>query len=236
MNESTKAIIKGGLRSIAASFPVAGSLGQAWSEYESHQRDQRTEEFFQNLKTQISGLEDKLKLVVEHIKTSGELPALLERTIEKVQREPSQSKRRLFAVALSMSLASGSAQTFDSKLSVIETLDGLTEFDLNTLKSLSSGRRMRVNELVPRSPFYLDEEGLGERISPLVVSLSKLESRGLIGETVPVNLAFDHPGEASHWANRWRRKTYEILPFGKKVLESIQELVLPAQTDANSKG
>ena len=101
MTESTKAIIKGGIRSIAASIPVAENLAQAWSEYESYQRDQRNDEFFQNLKTQLVRLEDKLKLVEHHLKTSGEFPALVERTIEKVQREPSKSKRQLFAIGYS---------------------------------------------------------------------------------------------------------------------------------------
>ena len=227
MNELTKTIVKGGLRSIAASFPFAGSLAQAWSEWESIIRDQRIEEFFSNVNSQLASLHEKLK----PIEASSEFPALIERIVEKIQREPSASKRRLFAIVFLRSLLKGSGQHFDEKLSVIEVLDSLTESDLKILGAFSLGRRTQVDEIVPTSSFSRDEEGLGQAISPLVVSLSKLESRGLIGETVTLNRAFDYPDEASHWANRWRRKTYEILPFGKTVLESLLEPTTLAKPD-----
>ena len=234
MNETTKAIVKGGLRSIAASFPFAGSLAQAWNEHESFIRDKRTEEFFNDLKIRFSSLEDKLKSVENYLQTSGEFPALIERTIEKVQREASAAKRQMFAIALLRTLSKGTAQSFDEKVNIIEILDSLTESDLKTLKVFSNGQRTRVNELVSGSAFYRNEEALGQDASPLIVSLSKLESRGLIGETVPLNLAFDYPGDATHWVNRLRRRTYEILPFGKILLESIQELNPPPQSNKTS--
>jgi len=227
MKESTKALINGGLRSIAASFPVFENIAQAWSEYESYQRDQRVEEFFHNMKEQLACVEEKLETAQSHHGDTCTLSALVERTIEKIQKEPSLSKRRIFAIALLRGLTSENCQSFDDKLTVIETLDDVTESDLKNLALFSDGRRIQVDELVPSSQVYRDEASLGETISTLVVSLCKLESRGLIGETTPINRAFNYPGDANHWANRWRRKTFEILPFGSALLESIRKLDHP---------
>jgi len=44
------ALVKGWIRSIAASFPVLASLGQAWSEYETHRTTRRFQELFDNMR------------------------------------------------------------------------------------------------------------------------------------------------------------------------------------------
>ena len=44
INKSIEATIKSGLRSVAASFPAAASIAQAWNEYENHIQFKRIEE------------------------------------------------------------------------------------------------------------------------------------------------------------------------------------------------
>lgn len=223
MDDRTRAIVKASIRSLAAAAPVAAQLAQVWNEYDSYVQSKRIEEFFRVFQRAVQSLQERLNLVECHLTKVNDFAELLERSIEKIQREPSETKRRLFAWALANGLAAASSQTFDIKASVIETLDTLIESDLDKLRAFSSGRRMQVDQLLSDSQFYRDEEALGEAGWPLIVSLSKLESRGLIGETVPVNRGFNYPGEATHWINRWRRKTFELTPFGKVLLESISE-------------
>ena len=74
-------MIKAGLRSIAASFPGAASLAQAWNEYESRIQLVRIEDLFCSLREYIGNIEDRIKGVEEYILRSGEVPPLIERTI-----------------------------------------------------------------------------------------------------------------------------------------------------------
>ena len=62
-----------------------------------------------------------------------------------------------------------------------------------------------------------------ENTSRLIVSLSKLEARGIIGETSDKSGVFAHWGDADHWVNRWRKKVFQLLPFGAKFINSLRE-------------
>lgn len=64
-------LIKSGLRSIAASIPVAASISQAWNEYESHLQSKRIEQFFQLLQPEIVRVKERIKLVEDHVRQSG---------------------------------------------------------------------------------------------------------------------------------------------------------------------
>jgi hypothetical protein len=47
--ETVGKIVKGGLRSVAASFPGFASIAQAWNEAETEWRNQRVDRFFRQL-------------------------------------------------------------------------------------------------------------------------------------------------------------------------------------------
>jgi hypothetical protein len=61
----------------------------------------------------------------------------------------------------------------------------------------------------------------GESSWLLNATISKLESRGLLSQTSSANIVFGWEGDADHWVNRWRRKTFEITPFGKTFVELV---------------
>jgi len=53
------------------------------------------------------------------------------------------------------------------------------------------------------------------KLSTLITSLTKLESRGLIGESDnPGTESYAGFGTPDHWTNRWQDKHYEIMPNG----------------------
>jgi hypothetical protein len=221
---TTSALIKGGLRSIAASVPIVASFGQAWSEYESQTKSLRVDEFFRTFRELVARMQAELTEVKHHIETSGEFPALLEKTVEHVQRELSARKRRLYAQALLNNVVAGPARPYEEKLNIIDALDALTERDLQLLHNFASGADIQINDFVFSTQFFRDERDWEAQLGPVVASLSKLVARGLVSETAPANRAFDYSGSADHWINRWRRKTFVLIPFGKIVLESLKEM------------
>ena len=50
-------IVSGGLKSIAASFPVFSSIATAWDEVENRLYKNRIEEFFDKLNSRVKSLE-----------------------------------------------------------------------------------------------------------------------------------------------------------------------------------
>ncbi len=81
------AIVKGGIRSIVASIPVAASLGQAWNEYETHRTSSRIQELFENLKARLETLSSEVSDIGAALSQCLDSPELLEITTAKVRRE-----------------------------------------------------------------------------------------------------------------------------------------------------
>src|SRR5438045_5270410 len=113
---TTSALIKGGLRSVANSFPVFGSLAQAWNEYESHVKNKRLDELIENLHALVACLQ--VDLTEFDQRTKDEFPTLMLKTVEKVQREASENKRRTLARALLSNIAAGSQRSYEDKINV----------------------------------------------------------------------------------------------------------------------
>jgi hypothetical protein len=220
-SEKTLTIIKGSLRSLAASVPFAGSLAQAWSEYDGYLKDARTEAFFSELQITIAAFADRIQKVETHIRESGEFPTLLERTVECVQREPSAEKRKLFAIALLHCIADGSKLDTAEKLDVLETLDRLSLQDIRILRQVAGERRVQISELCSGAIGDWAEKMIEPQIGLFAVVFGKLESRGLVGESVPKNIDLVSMIHEDHWTNRWRRRTFELLPYGKRFLEHV---------------
>ncbi len=209
-----KSLIKMGLRSIAASFPVASSIAQAWSEYESKTQSQRIEEFFNNFRSEIEAISDRIEAVKGYIIDSGEIPSLIERSIDKIKREASDSKRARFAHLLANNIAAAEELNCDDKISFIEALDTLTEQDILVLSIFKPDQRIRVDEILESG--ILNRYAGAERMGRLVSSITKLESRGLIGETISDKDVDSYAmlGDPSSFENRWKIKYFELSPYG----------------------
>ena len=213
--------IKVGLRSISASVPVAASLAQAWNEYETHLQSKRIDTFFEDFRNELNNLSEKLESSKNYIIESGEIPSFIERTIYKIRRENSDDKRKRFARLLSNIVTDQENASYDDKLTFIETLDTLTDQDILILSLFVPGQSILVNKLERNS--LLKSIPHNDRMGIIVLSLSKLESRGIIGETDrhgnTASLALW--GDEKSWENRWRKKFMEILPHGVLFVKSL---------------
>ncbi len=217
--EDIESLIKSGIRSIAAFAPPTACISQAWNEYESKKQSQRIEELFDLLKTEIKRVEERIQSVQDHIIKSGEIPTIIENTVDKIRREASKEKRGRYARLVANLIASGSNLLYDEKLSYIETLDFLTDQDLHILAHFAPDQHILVDHFI-KNRILKDttQEGIGR----LVSSLAKLESRGLIGETSPVEGAsLAYFGDDNSWDNRWRKKHFELLPQGRKFCQMV---------------
>lgn len=222
-NKGIEGVIKAGLRSIAASFPVAASLAQAWNEYENRIQFARIEDFFDSFRQHIGSMEDRIKEVEDYILRSGEVPPLIERTIQRVKSEQSDKKRKSYVRLLSEAIAVGNGLSYEHKYAFIDIMDTLTEQDLNVLFRFRGGKTIRGTDLIDD----VNSHSSDKHASSIIMSLSKLESRGLIAETD----SQDYVGETSiggwgtegHWLNRWRSKYLVLLPYGESFLNMTME-------------
>ncbi len=136
-------LINSGVRSIAASIPVAASLGQAWNEHETYRMGERIQELFENVKSEMKDINQRLDIHEDLIaECRDQFPSLLEMTIDKVRREFSEEKRRLYAHLLARLVLDGNARTYDEKTTLIESLDALTELDLQVLRVFQDNPQM----------------------------------------------------------------------------------------------
>lgn len=215
------ALIEGGLRSLAASIPGAASLGQAWSEYENHKQSERIEKFFRALTDALKRLESRIRAAEEHIVKSGELPDLMQRAVSSSQRANDDRKIKVLADALASSLAAGAKVKYEDKLNILDTLDSLTYEDIQVLSYFSQGRILQVDQIF-RNP-ELRGSTPDDKLGLLVHSLSKLDSRGIVGETTPETFrVVGGVGNPGSWFNRWRERYYVLLPFGKLLVDALQ--------------
>lgn len=94
-------MVKAGLRSVAASFPGFASVAQAWNEAETAWRNERIDRFFAHLAQDMLRIKERIIEIQRRLTLRADLPALLERTVEKVRREASGKKtirtKRFFA-------------------------------------------------------------------------------------------------------------------------------------------
>lgn len=205
------------LRTAGASNPITGVLAQGWSEFSAARFEARVHAWIKGAEQEMSRLGVRLDAVTD---AQAEL---MERIVEKVHRQSTPTKvlaySRLFA--RSVETARTDAQ---AAIDAIEALDSLTIQDLDVLRQLKSKRPIRVEDLVrtyDNDP-HVDRE---RKLGSIVQSLSKLESRGLVGETTSEEGTgvMSYWGAADHWANRWKAKYFEVLPFGRRFLELVEE-------------
>jgi hypothetical protein len=220
--ERLQQLVAAGIRSIAASLPVAASFAQAWNEYRGVQFEARVRGWFEHLAAELSELGCQVHSL------PADAPVILERTIEKVARETFQGKLRSYARFYARYLAEPTPPPIDLCIDIIESLDALTEQDLLALSMFRRAGPIRVEDVLTalrRNMGGGDDAVLGI----LVPSLCKLESRGLIGKTTAQGGTgvFAYAGPPDLWQNRWRREYYELLPFGQKFIAFVAQAASP---------
>jgi len=216
-NTKTKEIICSTARSIGASFPLAASIVHAWSEQESKKRWDNCQEFFEEIFSEMAELKEEFKKI--HDSNPDETQHLLSLTLEKVMREHREEKRKKFAEFFVKTTCRGEKITFDEKRFFLEILDELNEFDLSLLILIKNNGKLKLGNLRFQQVLTKREEEL----SRYIVSISKLQSKGLIGETsfsgvIDYNVSGGNPND---WQNRCLKPWFEVLPMGKKFLESL---------------
>lgn len=215
-NFDVKAVTKTGLRiGLPAAVPVLGPLMALWNEHESEELSRRVERFWQAFIYEAQFNDTRFQKIEKNLQNAQEMIAILQRAEHHAEFDPSETKQQAYAVAAANAIAAGSDVPRDTKLSIIDTLNELTETDLKVLQHFTGPRPQKVGEL----PGAANSNELGT----LVVSLSKLESRGLIGQTESrraINMD-SWAGDVKRWDNQWRARYYELLPFGKQFVEML---------------
>lgn len=214
-------IVSGGLRSIAASFPGFATIGQAWSEYENYQTGRRIAGLMANLKTRVEELSTALANFEERcLLVREEFPSLLEIAIEKVRREFSEEKRRLYANVLANVSFEQYQEPYEDKVSVLHSLDALTPHDIAALALFRRRDEAAAKDLDWPS-LNLRGADDNQKLAELASMLAKLESRGLI-VTVRLHTGVTYvTGELEPAIARLRETVYRILPMGKRVLSAL---------------
>ena len=215
-------IIKGGLRSLAASFPGFASFGQAWSEYENYKTGERVAELMEGLRTKFESLKDKVENIEQICQEiCEEFPSLLEIAIDKVRKEFSQDKRRIYADVLANLLLRQHDMPYDNKVAVFHSLDVLTSKDLEVLK-LFRGREESAAKNLDWQSISLQGQDDNHKLAELMSMLAKLESRGLIITTrIHSGVVYVADGLDQSIA-RLSETKYRILPLGQLILLALE--------------
>ncbi|MCD4831410.1 MAG: hypothetical protein K8R02_06330 [Anaerohalosphaeraceae bacterium] len=214
-------IVSGGLRSIAASFPGFASLGQVWNEYENHQTGQRIEELMENLKIKLAGLNARINNVEEICQqVREEFPSLLEITIDKVRKEFSREKRKIYADMLANLLCQQYQEPYDNKIAVLHSVDALNPEDLEVLKLFRPRGESAAKNLNWQNLNLPGDNN--KKLAELMSMLAKLESRGLIITIGIYNGVVHVPNGLDKSIARLSERQYRILPLGQKILLTLE--------------
>lgn len=212
-------LIATGIRSIGASFPVAGSITNAWNEFESKKTNERVSELFTALAESIKQNEQKFEELKDEISKNQYVPQFFELITRNVIIEASEFKRKAYASLLTYSILERSTTDLE-KLSLIQSIDSLNEIDLKVLSWFQNSSPVKVESQVHR----MIGRNIDEKFSNLICVLSKLESRGLISESSSEESMSVESwvGDRNSWRNKWRLKYYIILPIGLKLFNATK--------------
>lgn len=219
--KALSAIVSGGLRSIAASFPGFASLGQAWSECVNYRTGLRITELIENLKIRLEKLTTRINNFEEICQqVREEFPSLLEVAIEKVRKEFSQEKREIYADVLSNLLFQQYQETYEDKIAVLHSIDALNPKDLEVLKLFRRKEESIVKDLNWQSLNLQGDDN--QKLAELIGMLAKLESRGLIVRTRIHGGVVYLPAGLNQSIARLSEAQYRILPLGQKLLSTLE--------------
>ena len=219
--DDQREIVGAAVRTILAAVPGCSWIAQAWSEYESYKQKQRIELFFRNLAQAMQRAERQIRQHEEYSRQSGEFPLLLEKTLDFVSREPSETRTNQHATLLANCLAAGPDLPPREKIDYILLLEFLTEDDLSLLGVFYPDKNIRVEKL-HESIRTFGGKPTKHNLATVIFSLSKLESRGLVSQTED-NIGHQAwAGPIDNWYNRWLFKHYTILSHGKMLVDLLR--------------
>jgi hypothetical protein len=217
------------VRTLAQINPVSACLATAWNEYETKKANERLDYLFKVLNNEIKIQDGRYIELQDRISNGKYTAQYIESVARSIVHEASEIKQELYGRILSNCLIESNISD-EEKLNAISTLDSLFEIDIEMLKRFGFGKSIRVEDLVPAS-------GNSSELGKVIAVLSKLESRGLIGESdsgdgSPINMWV---GNENHWTNRWNNKYFSILPFGKTFLGLLSSHASPSEHISDDK-
>ena len=227
--EQTKTIIAASLRTLAQLVPIAGgAAAQAWSEFDSIQRNARIEEFFAQVNARLRALESNSATIKDRIERMTDFPRLLEDTVDAVRRESDDRKRLVYPTFFINLMLQSPTLPPDERSFLLETLNTLTEHDLGILRQFQQGGWNRGDILtntsqgdwVPvgvQNPLNDKYEKL---LAPVMISTAKLEARGII-LPVPNRHEFTFAGTGDEWYDIYRQRTWKLMPVGRDLLGTL---------------
>jgi hypothetical protein len=201
-------------------------LVQAWSEHTNRLFQRRVEEFFTEVKVRLESVEALQIADFKRLLSVEAQAALLEETIAAASREPSAEKRETFANFYVAAISGRLGNHPDPVRSLLQTLEALTLSDVNYLKIFGRHGTASGDTLSGTArPMFLgapvrSEKEWEELLAPIQLSVTKLETRGLIFSAARKS-AFMHEGDGSAWFNRFREKAWRISQPGRQLLSAI---------------
>lgn len=215
------ALVKGGIRSIAASIPGLASLGQSWTEYETHRTTRRIQELLDNLRAELEKLQGTVTAHTDALDRHEDFPELLEIAIEKVRREFDEGKRSQYARVLARFLVDGNERSHDEKVAVLESMDLLSETDLRVFSLFQGRETAEIADLRWRELGLPGD--LNDQLWEMSCSLARLESRGLILKVSTHIGGVYVQAPLNSEATRWEKTKYRLLPLGKSLIALLFE-------------
>ena len=227
--EQTKTIIAASLRTLAQLVPIAGgAAAQAWSEFDSIQRNARIEEFFAQVNARLRALESNSATIKDRIERMPDFPRLLEDTVDAVRRESDDRKRLVYPTFFINLILQSPTLPPDERSFLLETLNTLTEHDLGILRQFQQGGWNRGDILTNTSQGDWAPVGVQnplndkyeKLLAPVMISTAKLEARGII-LPVPNRHEFTFAGTGDEWYDIYRQRTWKLMPVGRDLLGTL---------------
>ena len=203
------------LKIMGSTTPLTAPFVQLWNDIEM----QRLRDFVSQLSEDFQKQKSILKQNSADIeKLKEEYKALFEKSLRQVVKEPDEHKRHIYPKLLVNMLATGNDLSYSSKVDTIDFLNILTHNDLKVLSLFKKQHNLQGKAIFATlaNGKYTDEQQ-----SEWIVSLRKLEARGLISDSTNLTKTEEFTGDKDDWRNQWKNKSLEILPFGKQLLRLI---------------
>jgi hypothetical protein len=207
------------LQILGADVPGLKHWVAVWDKHDALELRRRVERFWQAFVIEAHHSDARFGHLARDVTSLQEQLDILARTVSNVRSEFSENKQALYArVAVNALLLVDGRITHDERLSAIDALDRLTDTDMQVLHRFKEGKTFQIRHLLASASKEEDE------LSRLIVSIRKLEARGLINRTSGKDAIKSSAvmGSEDHWANQWKYSYYELLPFGSKVIRLIE--------------
>jgi len=200
------------IRAIFASFPVASSAGQLWSEIETDKQLERIKNLCKNLEKKME--KNKSKNLVPSVDL-----VLIRNIIDKIRFERRTDKIEYYASILEVSSTNSTNDHSFFQHKFVELVDRLQREHIHLLKIFSFDKNLRYEELV--SLFEIETKDKYTR-EIFISILADLEQNVLI-----YRIPFGDI-HTSHWSYKsddfqaeWRPWKYSLSNLGKKFIQQI---------------